>query len=78
VQGMLNSLHESRSEIDRPPAGTARRTRGSCVVSVCSSARKRWTQRSKFTGIPRNPLQMPTKVAARETALGAKLCNSTL
>jgi hypothetical protein len=63
---------KSRSEINRP-----RCTRSSCVVSMCSSARKRWTQRSQFTGIPRNPSQTPMKVAAYEITLMEKLCNST-
>jgi hypothetical protein len=39
-------------------------------ASVCSFVRNKWTQRSQFTGIPRNPSQMPTKVAACEIALG--------
>jgi hypothetical protein len=43
------------------------------VARVCSSARKRCTQRSQFIGIPRNPSQKPTKVAAYEITLGAKL-----
>jgi hypothetical protein len=60
-----------------PPVRTARRTSGSGVVSVCSSARKRWTQRSQFAGIPRNPSQTLTNVAAYEIAFGMKLCNST-
>jgi hypothetical protein len=67
----------SRSEIVMPPARTTRRTRGFGVTSVCSSARKRWTQRSQFAGIPRNPSQTPTKVAAYDIVFGAKLCNST-
>jgi hypothetical protein len=44
---------------------------------VCSSARNRWTQRSQFTRIPRNPSQTPTEVAAYEITLGAKLWSST-
>jgi hypothetical protein len=63
-------LRESRSEIDRPPARTGRRTRASGVATVCSSARNRWTQRSQFVGIPRNPSQTPAKVASCEIALG--------
>jgi hypothetical protein len=35
--------------------------------------RNRWTQRSQFMGIPRNPSQTPTKVATCEIALGVKL-----
>jgi hypothetical protein len=46
VQGMWSSLRVSRNEIVTPPARTARRVFGSDVVTVCSSARKRWTQRS--------------------------------
>jgi hypothetical protein len=56
---------------------TAQRTFGSRVVNVCSSARKRWTQRSQFVGIPRNPSHTPTNVAACEIMFGAKLCSST-
>jgi hypothetical protein len=43
------------------------------VDSVCNSARKRWTQRSRFTGIPRKPSQTPTNVAACEIAFGVKV-----
>jgi hypothetical protein len=50
----------------------ARRVLGSDVGSVCSSAQKRWTQRSQFTGIPRKPSQTPTNVAACEIAFGVK------
>jgi hypothetical protein len=50
-----SSLRDSRSEIVMPLARTARHTRGSGVVSVCSSARKRWTQRSQFVGSPETP-----------------------
>jgi hypothetical protein len=64
--------------MDTSPVRTARRTRGSGVESVCSSAQKRWTQRSQFAGIPRNPSHTPTKVAACEITFGAKLCSSTL
>jgi hypothetical protein len=78
VQGMQSSLCVSRTAIVTPPARTARRVFGFGVVAVCSSAWKRWTQRSQFTGIPRNPSQMPTNVAACEIAFGAKLCSSTL
>jgi hypothetical protein len=60
-----------------PPARTARRTRDSGMVSVCSSAQKWWTQRSQFVEIPRNPSQTPMKVATCEIAFGVKLCNST-
>jgi hypothetical protein len=63
--------------MDTPTARTARQTFGDGVVSVCSSARKRWTQRSQFVGIPRNPSHTPTKVAACEIAFSAKLCSST-
>jgi hypothetical protein len=45
---------------------------------MCNSARKRWTQRSQFTGIPRKPSQTPTNVAACEIAFGVKLCSSML
>jgi hypothetical protein len=47
-----------------PPAHTARRVLVSVIGSVNNSARKRWTQRSQFTGIPRKPSQTPTNVAA--------------
>jgi hypothetical protein len=60
-----------------PLARTAQHVFGSGVVTVCSSARKRWTQRSQFTGIPRNPSQTPMNVAACEMAFYAKLCSST-
>jgi hypothetical protein len=68
--GGYNSLRESRTENVRPPARTARRTRVSLVATVCSSAQKKWIQRSQFTRIPRNPSQIPMKVAACEIALG--------
>jgi hypothetical protein len=60
-----------------PPTRTARRTHGSGVMSVCSSTRKRWTQRSQFAEIPKNPSQTPMKVAACEIVFGEKLCSST-
>jgi hypothetical protein len=72
VQGMYSSLRELRTESAKPPARAARRVLGSDVGSVCSSARKRWTQRSQFTGIPRKPSQKPTNVAACEIAFGVK------
>jgi hypothetical protein len=77
VQGMYSSLRELRNASDKPPARAARRVLGSDVASVCNSARKRWTQRSQFTGIPRKPPQTPTNVAACEIAFGVKLCSST-
>jgi hypothetical protein len=77
LHGGYNSFRKSRSAIIRPPAHTARRTRASPVVRVCSSARNRCTQRSQFTRIPRNPSQTPTEVAAYEITLGAKLWSST-
>jgi hypothetical protein len=40
------------------------------VASVCSSAWNKWTQRSQFMGIPRNPSQTLMKVATCEIALG--------
>jgi hypothetical protein len=58
-------------------ARTVQRTHVLGVVSMCSSARKRWTQRSQFDGIPRSPSQTLMKAAAYEIALGAKLCSST-
>jgi hypothetical protein len=73
VHGRYNSLCKSRTENVRPPVRTARCTRVSLVATVCSSAQNKWTQRSQFTGIPRNPSQTPTKVAACEIALGEKL-----
>jgi hypothetical protein len=73
VQGMYSSLREVRTESAKPPARTARRVLSSDVGSVCSSAQKRWTQRSQFTGIPRKPSQTPKNVAACEIAFGAKL-----
>jgi hypothetical protein len=77
VQGMYSSPRELRNASDKPPARAARRVLGSDVASVCSSARKRWTQRSEFTGIPRKPSQTPTNVAAYEIAFGMKLCSFT-
>jgi hypothetical protein len=72
VQGMYSSLREPRTASDKPPARAARRVLSSDVGSVCSSAQKRWTQRSQFTRIPRKPSQTPTNVAACEIAFGAK------
>jgi hypothetical protein len=63
--------------MDTASACTAWRTLAVGVTRVYSSARKRWTQRSRFGGIPRNPSHTPTKVAACEIAFGAKLCSST-
>jgi hypothetical protein len=74
---MYVSLRELRTASAKPPARSARRVLGSDVASVCSSVRKRWTQRSQFTGIPRKPSQTPTNVAACEIAFGVKLCSST-
>jgi hypothetical protein len=73
VQGMYSSLHWVRTASDKPPTRAARRVLSSDVGSVCSSARKRWIQRSQFTGIPRKPSQTPTKVAACKIAFDAKL-----
>jgi hypothetical protein len=72
VQGMYFSLRELRTASAKPPARAARRVLGSDVGNVCSSARKRWTQGSQFTGMPRKPSQMPMNVAACEIAFGAK------
>jgi hypothetical protein len=77
MQGMYCSLRALRNAIDMPPARAAWRILGSNVASVCSSARKRWTQRSQFTGIPRKPSQTPTNVVVCEIAFGVKLCSST-
>jgi hypothetical protein len=77
VQGMYSSLRELRNASDKPLARAARRVLGSDVDSVCNSARKRCTQRSQFTEIPRKPSQTPTNVAACEIAFGVKLCSYT-
>jgi hypothetical protein len=77
VQGMYSFLRELRNASDNPPARVARRVLGSDVASVCNSARKRWTQRSQFTGIPRKPSQTPTNVTACEIAFDVKLCSPT-
>jgi hypothetical protein len=71
VQGMY-SLRELCTARAKPPARAVRRVLSSDVGSVCSSVRKRWTQRSQFTGIPRKPSQTPTNVAACEIAFGVK------
>jgi hypothetical protein len=73
VLGMYSSLRWVRAASDMPPARGARRVLGFDVACVCSSERKRWIQRSQFTGIPRKPSQTPTNVAACEIAFGAKL-----
>jgi hypothetical protein len=73
VQGMYSSLRWVRTASDKPPVRAERRALSSDVGSVCSSARKRWIQRSQFTGIPRKTSQTPTNVAAYEIAFGAKL-----
>jgi hypothetical protein len=77
VQGMYSSLRVLRTASAKLPARATWRVLGSDVASVCSSARKRWTQRSQFTGIPKKPSQTPTNVAACEIAFGVKLCSST-
>jgi hypothetical protein len=77
VQGMYSSLRELHTVSAKQTARAARRVLGSDVASVCSSAWKRWTQRSQFTGIPKKPSQTPTNVAACEIAFGVKLCSST-
>jgi hypothetical protein len=77
VQGMYSSLRELRTASAKTPARAARRVLGSDICSMCSSARKRWTQRSQFTGIPRKPSQTLTNVAACEIAFGVKFCSST-
>jgi hypothetical protein len=77
VQGMYYSLRELRNASDKPPAHAARCVFGSDVASVCNSARKRWTQRSQFSGIPRKPSQTPTNMVAYEIVFGVKLCSST-
>jgi hypothetical protein len=76
VQGMKSSLRKLRIASAKPPARAARRVLGSDAGNVCNSARKRWTQRSQFTGIPRKPSQMPTNVAACEITFGVKFCSS--
>jgi hypothetical protein len=73
VLGMYSSLRWVRTTSDMPSARVARRVLGSDVGNVCSSARKRWIQRSQFTGIPRKPSQKPMNVAACEIAFGTKL-----
>jgi hypothetical protein len=73
---MYSSLRELRTTSAKPPARAARRVLGSNVSNVCSSTRKRWTQRSQFTGIPRKPSQTPTNVAACEIAFSVKFCSS--
>jgi hypothetical protein len=77
VQGMCSSPRVLRTASAKPPARAARRVLGSDVANVWSSARKRWTQRSQFTGIPRKPSQTPTSVPAYEISFGVKLCSST-
>jgi hypothetical protein len=77
VQGMYSSLRVLRTASAKTPARAARRVLGSDVANVWSFARKRWTQRPQFTGIPRKPSQTPTNVAACEIAFGVKLCSST-
>jgi hypothetical protein len=72
MQGMYSSPREPRTASDKPPARATRRVLSSDVGSVCSSARKRWTQRSQFTGIPRKPSQMPTNMATCEIVFGVK------
>jgi hypothetical protein len=72
VQGMYSSLPDVLTKSAKPPARAVRRVLSSDAGSVCSSARKRWTQRSQFTGIPRKPSQTLTDVAACEIAFGAK------
>jgi hypothetical protein len=62
-----------RTASDKPSVRAAWRVLSSDVGSVCSSARKRWIQRSQFTRIPRKPSQTPTNVAACEIAFGANL-----
>jgi hypothetical protein len=74
---MYSSLREFRTTSAKPPARAARRVLSSDVGSVYSSAQKRWTQRSQFTGIPRKLSQTPTNVAACEIAFGVKFCSST-
>jgi hypothetical protein len=74
---MYASLRDLRTASAKPPARAARRVLDSDVGSVCSSARKSWTQRSQFTGIPRKPSQTPTNMAACEIAFGVKFCSST-
>jgi hypothetical protein len=74
---MYSSLRELRTASAKPLARAARRVLGSDVDSVCSSARKRWTQRSQFTWIPRKRSQTLTNVAACEIAFGVKFCSST-
>jgi hypothetical protein len=69
---MYSSLRELRTASAKLPARAARRVLSSDAGSVCSSVRKRWTQRSQFTGVPRKPSQTPTNVAACEIALGVK------
>jgi hypothetical protein len=77
MQGMYSSLRELRNASAKPPACAARRVLGSIMDNVCNFARKRWTQRSQFTGNPSKPSQTPTNVAACEIAFGVKLCSST-
>jgi hypothetical protein len=69
---MYSSLRELRTASAKLPARAARRVLDSNVGSMCSSARKRWTQRSEFTGIPRKPSQTPTNVVACEIAFSVK------
>jgi hypothetical protein len=71
VQGMYSSLRELRTASAKPPARAARRVLGSNVGSLCNSKRKRWTQRSQFTRIPRKPSQTPTNMAACEITFHA-------
>jgi hypothetical protein len=67
VQGMYSSLRMLRTTSAKPPACAAWRVLGSDVANVWSSARKRWTQRSQFTGhcVRREVVQLHAVVVAQ-------------
>ena len=60
----------------QPPAWTAWGTLLTSLGREKGSTQKRWTHRSQWGSIPRNPSQTAEKMAAYTMELGLKLCNS--
>jgi hypothetical protein len=73
---MYNAALFEHSWSVQPPAWTAWCTILTSLGREKGSARKRWTHRSQWGSIPRNPSQTSEKMAACAMELGLKLCKS--
>jgi hypothetical protein len=74
---MYSATRSERSWSVQPSARMAWHTLLTLLGREKGSAWKRWTNRSQWGLIPRNPSQMMEKMVACAIELGLKLCNST-